>query len=222
MPEKDADTYRFDVTDITKIWPHGDYPLIPIGKLVLDRNPTNFHQDIEQAAFCPGNLVPGIQLSNDRILQARVFSYNDTARHRLGSNFDQIPVNCPLNGTRTNSRDGFMTVNGNGGSVLNYEPNSFNEIKEEKKFAEKPFAVKGEAKRRDFNPDNDFVQPRALWEKVFKEENREYLVNAMAGNMEPCRKDIKERMVALCTKVHADFGKRLADKLSMGQDKPKL
>jgi catalase len=97
MPEKDADTYKYDVTDITKIWPHADYPLIPLGKLVLDRNPTNFHAEMEQAAFSPGNLVPGIQPSNDRILLARIFSYPDTQRHRLGVNFDQIPVNCPMN-----------------------------------------------------------------------------------------------------------------------------
>ena len=78
MPEKDAETYKWDVTDITKIWPHGDYPLIPLAKLVLNRNPTNFHADMEQAAFSPGTLVPGIELSNDRILLARVFSYPDT------------------------------------------------------------------------------------------------------------------------------------------------
>jgi catalase len=88
-----------------------------------------------------------------------------------------------MNGARNHSRDGFMTVNGNGGSEVNYEPNSVNGLKEEKKYAEKSFVVKGEAKRRQFSHDDDFVQPRALWEKVFKEENREYLVNAMAGNM---------------------------------------
>ena len=111
MPEADAATYRYDVTDITKVWPHGDYPLIPVGKYVLNRNPTNFFAQMEQVAFNPGNLVPGIELSNDRILQARVFSYPDTQRHRLGANFDQIPVNCPLSGTVHNyQRDGPFTV----------------------------------------------------------------------------------------------------------------
>mmetsp|Transcript_10984 Transcript_10984/g.11097 ORF Transcript_10984/g.11097 Transcript_10984/m.11097 type:complete len:130 (+) Transcript_10984:827-1216(+) len=124
MPEHEAPNYKYDVNDITKIWPHGDYPMIPIAKLVLNRNPQNFHQDVEQAAFSPGNLVPGIQLSNDRILQARAFSYPDTHRYRLGTNFDQIPVNCPMNGVHTYSRDGFMSVNGNSGSTPNYEPNS--------------------------------------------------------------------------------------------------
>ena len=88
MPESEAANYRYDITDITKIWPHGDYPLIPIGKVVLNRNPKNFFAEMEQAAFSPGNLVPGIELSNDRILQARVFSYPDAQRYRLGSNFD--------------------------------------------------------------------------------------------------------------------------------------
>jgi catalase len=88
MPEADAATYRYDVTDITKIWPHGDYPLIPVGKFVLNRNPSNFFAEMEQVAFNPGNIVPGIELSNDRILQARVFAYPDTQRHRLGPNFE--------------------------------------------------------------------------------------------------------------------------------------
>ena len=112
------------MTDITKIWPHSDFPMIKVGRLVLNRNPENFFQDVEQAAFSPGNLVPGIELSNDRILQARVFSYPDTQRHRLGPNFQQIPVNCPMNAVANHQRDGFMTINGNGGSSPNYEPNS--------------------------------------------------------------------------------------------------
>jgi len=95
MPEKDALNYKWDIFDVTKVWPHGDYPLIPIGQLVLNRNPDNFFAEVEQAAFSPTNLVPGIEFSNDRILQGRLFAYPDTQRHRLGANFDHIPVNCP-------------------------------------------------------------------------------------------------------------------------------
>jgi len=162
-------------------------------------------------------------LTNDRILQARVFSYNDTARHRLGSNFDQIPVNCPMSGTNNYIRDGFMSVKGNGGSSVNYEPNSLNGPVEDKKVLEKPFPVKGCAKKQPFViKGDDFEQPRAFWTKVFKEENRAYLVNAMSGNMKTCRSDIKERMIALCAKVHPDFGQRLADSLGMKFEKPHL
>eukprot|EP00349_Pseudokeronopsis_sp_Brazil_P002606 CAMPEP_0202959834 /NCGR_PEP_ID=MMETSP1396-20130829/4004_1 /ASSEMBLY_ACC=CAM_ASM_000872 /TAXON_ID= /ORGANISM="Pseudokeronopsis sp., Strain Brazil" /LENGTH=434 /DNA_ID=CAMNT_0049678637 /DNA_START=114 /DNA_END=1418 /DNA_ORIENTATION=- len=211
MPEKDAATYKYDVTDLTKVWPHADYPLIPIAKLVLNQNPTNFFAQIEQAAFCPGNLVPGIQLSNDRILQARVFSYTDTQRHRLGVNFDQIPVNCPINGVHNYQRDGFMVVNDNGGAGPNYEPNSLGGPIQDPATMEKPYVVEGLAQRNKFvDADLDFEQPRAFWTKVLKEENKAYLVNAMVGHMKGCRPDIKERMIKLCNRVHEEFGQRLA------------
>jgi len=224
MPEKEAETYRYDVTDLTKIWPHGDYPLIKIGNLVLNRNPDNFHAQMEQAAFSPGNLVPGIQLSNDRILQARVFSYPDTQRHRLGGNFDQIPVNCPISGVHNNMRDG-LTFTDNHGSKANYEPNSIEGTpKQDSSVAEKPFTVKGEAKRQGFERtgDIDFEQPRAFWTKVMKEENKVYLVNTMANGMRTCRVDIKERMIGLCTRVYPEFGQRLASNLGMKAHTPKL
>ena len=95
MPEKDADTYRFDVNDITKIWPHSDYPLVKIGKITLNRNPENFHAETEQSAFSPAHFVPGIEASNCKMLQGRLVNYSDTHRHRLGSNHHQIPINCP-------------------------------------------------------------------------------------------------------------------------------
>lgn len=114
MPEKDAENYRFDVFDVTKIWPHSDYPLIPVGKLVLNKNPQNYFAEVEQAAFAPTNLVPGIEPSNDKMLQGRLFSYPDTHRHRLGANFDQIPINCPYKCRVSNYvRDGPATVNSN-------------------------------------------------------------------------------------------------------------
>lgn len=95
MPEAEGENYRFDILDITKVWSHSDYPLIPVGKMVLNRNPENFFAETEQIAFSPGNLVSGIEVSNDKMLQGRLFSYPDTHRHRLGANFDHIPINCP-------------------------------------------------------------------------------------------------------------------------------
>lgn len=136
MPEKEAETYRYDVSDITKVWPHGDYPLIPIGKVVLNRNVDNYFAEVEQVAFSPGNVVSGIEFSHDRILNARVFSYPDTQRYRLGPNFEMLPVNCPFNGhVLTYQRDGFMNVTKNGGSLPNYEPNSLGGPVEDKSYA---------------------------------------------------------------------------------------
>jgi catalase len=102
MPEKDGENYKWDIYDITKVWPHSDYPLIPIGQMVLNKNPTNYFAEVEQAAFAPTHMVPGIEPSNDKMLQGRLFSYPDTHRHRLGPNYDQIPINCPYRTTVAN------------------------------------------------------------------------------------------------------------------------
>src|SRR4029079_17913585 len=125
MPYEDAETYRYDPFDVTKVWRYKDYPLIPIGRLVLDRNPQNFFAEIEQAAFSPANFVPGIEPSPDKLLQGRLFSYPDTQRHRLRANYALIPVNCPhANVARANyQRDGLMRVDSNGGAEANYSPN---------------------------------------------------------------------------------------------------
>merc|ERR1719204_893477 len=118
--------WEFNPFDLTKVWPHADFPLIPVGKLTLNRNPRNYFAEVEQIAFSPAHLVPGIEPSPDKMLQGRLFSYNDTHRHRLGANWDQIPVNCPYRaGARNYQRDGPMTVSGNQEGAPNYFPNSF-------------------------------------------------------------------------------------------------
>jgi len=116
MPIADAATYRYDVYDVTKIWPHSDYPLIPVGKLVLNRNPENYHAETEQVAYSPGHLVPGIEASLDKMLQGRLFSYPDTHRHRLGANYDHIPINCPYRARVSNMIRDNVVTNGNQGS----------------------------------------------------------------------------------------------------------
>lgn len=194
MPEKDADTYRYDITDITKIWPHGDYPLIPIGKLVLNRNAENYFAEIEQVAFNPGNLIPGIELSHDRILQARVFSYPDTQRHRLGPNFEMLPVNCPMRGIVHNyQRDGFNQISANGGGSPNYEPNSLGGPVEDKSYAWKSTPVSGVIARNPFEKqgDIDMEQPRALWSKVMTDWHRDHLVDNMVKSMAKCLPVVK-------------------------------
>ena len=150
MPEKDADTYRFDVNDITKIWPHSDYPLQKIGKITLNRNPENFHAETEQAAFAPAHFVPGIEASNCKMLQGRLINYPDTHRHRLGPNYEQIPINCPYRARmgHYNIRDGLMNINGSGGSMPNYEPNSVTGTpKQDLSYAIKTETMVGEAGR---------------------------------------------------------------------------
>ena len=114
MPEKEAANYRYDILDITKVWPHSDYPLTKVGKMTLNRNPENYHADVEQSAFSPSHFVPGIEASNDKMLQGRLFSYPDTHRHRLGVNYKQMPINCPYRTKVVNGqRDGPAVTNGN-------------------------------------------------------------------------------------------------------------
>lgn len=209
MPEKDAATYRYDITDVTKIWPHADYPLIPIGRLVINKNVQNFFAEVEQVAFSPGNLVPGIELSNDRVLQSRVFAYPDAQRYRLGPNFEKIPVNCPINSVNNPyMRDGAMNVSTNGSSQVNYEPNSHGGPTENPHYELQETTVQGTVARRDFdqNGDIDFEQPRALWVKVLTPQGRDHLVSNILRSLKVCKPDIKERMINLCSKVHPDFG----------------
>ena len=143
MPEAEAENYKWNILDVTKVWSQSEYPLIEVGKMVLDRNPENYFADVEQAAFAPTHMVPGIEPSNDKMLQGRFFSYPDTHRHRLGVNYQQIPINCPYRARIANGqRDGLMQVNGNQGSRPNYEPNSFGAYREEKKYAIAPFKVR--------------------------------------------------------------------------------
>lgn len=126
MPVGEAFKYKWNVFDVTKVWPHSEYPLQKVGTIVLNRNPENYFQDVEQVAFSPAHLVPGIEPSIDKMLQGRLFSYTDTHRHRLGANYDQIPVNCPYRTKVTNTlRDAPMSVNGNQGSRTNYNPSTY-------------------------------------------------------------------------------------------------
>ena len=140
MPENDAATVPYHPFDLTKVWPHKDYPLIEVGVMELNRNPENFFAEVEQAAFNPANVVPGIGFSPDRMLQGRLFSYGDAQRYRLGVNHHQIPVNAPRCPVHSYHRDGAMRVDGNHGSTLGYEPNSYGEWQEQPDFAEPPLS----------------------------------------------------------------------------------
>jgi len=228
MPFEEAYNYRFNPFDITKVWPHSDYPLIELGRMVLDTNPENYFAEVEQAAFSPSHLVPGIEPSPDKMLQGRLFSYPDTHRHRLGVNYQQIPVNCPYRtrgGVTNYHRDGFMAVNSNGGSGPNYEPNSFHGPREDPDYKEHSLELKGNTGRFRYNhPNDDFIQPRWLYEKVFDANQKQRLISNLVASMKgisPDREDVKIRAIRGFYRVHPELGTRLAQGLNVDVSKVK-
>ncbi len=224
MPEAEGLKYKWNIFDVTKVWPHSDYPLMPVGRLVLDKNPANYFQDVEQSAFSPGHLVPGIEASFDKMLQGRLFSYPDTHRHRLGANYDQIPINCPYK-TRIHNcmRDGPMCVDGNKGSRPNYEPNSFHiyDFKTEARYA--PYRITGVIGRfKPAHPNDDFAQAGELYRKVFTDKQKNNIVNNLARDLAGANKEIQERSIKMFQKADAGYGDSLADKLGFPGLKSRL
>jgi catalase len=158
MPEKQAGSYRINPFDLTKVWPKSDYPLIEVGEMELNRNADNHFADVEQAAFAPSNIVPGIGFSPDRMLQGRLFSYGDTQRYRLGVNYAQIPVNAPRGASYVNSyhRDGQGRTDGNQGGTISYEPNTRGEWVEQPDYREPPLSLEGAADHWNHRVDDDY------------------------------------------------------------------
>eukprot|EP01027_Heterolobosea_sp_BB2_P022055 GEZU01032444.1.p2 GENE.GEZU01032444.1~~GEZU01032444.1.p2 ORF type:complete len:482 (+),score=169.29 GEZU01032444.1:143-1588(+) len=219
MPFEAAATYRFDIFDVTKVWPHKDYPLIPVGRMVLNRNPENYFAEVEQAAFSPANLVPGIEPSPDKMLQGRLFSYPDTHRHRLGPNYAQIPINAPLRAGKVESyqRDGLMAVNGNGGSGPNYEPNSFGGPKEDHSVREHPQPVHGVVLRSPYtHPNDDFVQAGNLY-RLMSPQEKTNLINNIVNSLKQARRDIQIRQVQNFLKADKEYGRRVAEGLGISR-----
>jgi catalase len=199
------------------VWLHGEVPPIKIGRLVLNKNPLNYFADVEQAAFCPGNVVPGIAVSPDKMLQARIFSYHDTHLHRLGPNYHLIPVNAPKNAPETNyQRDGFMRVDGNSGGGPNYWPNSFDGPAPDASAAEPRFDVSGQAGRHLFNHHNDdFAQAGLLYKKVMTETDRNHLIGNIVSHLIKAQKRVQMRQTALFYKAEPDYGQRVANGLGL-------
>ena len=217
MTPEQVDNYRFDSFDITKVWPHGDAPLNPVGKMVLNRNPENYFADVEQSAFCPSNLVPGIAPSPDKLLQGRLFSYSDTHRHRLGANYHLIPVNqAKVTKVNNYQRDGAMRTDDGGGSGPNYYPNTFGGPAPRPEVAEPPFEITGKAARQPYShPNDDFEQPRALYNDVMTDEDRDHLIGNIVGHLGGAQKRIQLRQTALFYKVDSDYGTRVARGLGL-------
>jgi catalase len=216
MPEADASKMPYNPFDLTKVWYHKEYPLIEVGTIELNRNPENYFQDVEQAAFNPANIVPGLGFSPDRMLQGRLFSYGDAQRYRLGVNHHQIPVNAPRCPYHSYHRDGAMRVDGNYGSILGYEPNSYGEWKEQPETAEPPLALDGTATRYDFREDDDdyFSQPGRLF-RLMNASQREALFGNTARAMGDAPREVKLRHIGNCQKADPAYGEGVAKALGV-------
>jgi catalase len=208
MPERDAERTPYNPFDLTKVWPHQDYPLIEVGVMQLDQNPDNYFAEVEQAAFSPSNVVPGIGFSPDRMLQARLFAYADAHRHRLGTHYEALPVNAPRCPIHHYHKDGAMRFfrNDSGNPDAYYEPNSFAGPAEDPSVAEPPLRISGDAARYDHRKGNDdFSQPRALF-LLFDAGQRERLFGNIAAAMTGVPDFIVERQLALFDQVHPEYG----------------
>jgi catalase len=221
MPEKDAAKMPYNPFDLTKVWYHKDYPLIEVGVLELNRNPDNYFADVEQAAFNPANIVPGIGFSPDRMLQGRLFSYGDAQRYRLGVNHHLIPVNSPKNAKHVNSyhRDGLMRVDSNSGSTLGYEPNSYGEWQEQPDFSEPPLQLEGAATHWNFREDDDdyYTQPGKLF-RLMTPEQQKVLFENTARAMGDAPLEVKKRHIGNCLKADKAYGEGVAKALGIKID----
>jgi len=206
MTDEQAQASPFNPFDLSKVWPHGQYPLIEVGTMELNRNPDNFFADVEQAAFNPAQVVPGISFSPDKVLQGRLFSYGDAQRYRLGVNHHQIPVNRPRCPVHSYHRDGQMRVDGNYGSTLHYNPNTPNEWGDQPDYREPPLQLSGSVDHWNQREDNDFwSQPGALFRLMNSAEQKRLFENtarAMAGADEV----VKRRHIENCRRADPAYG----------------
>ncbi len=216
MTEEQAKNCAFNPFDLTKVWSQKDFPLIDVGVMELNKNPENYFADVEQAAFNPANIVPGIGFSPDKMLQARLFSYGDAQRYRLGVNHYQIPVNRPRFPFHNPSRDGAMRVDGNEGDTLHYFPNSYGQWEEQKEFVEPPLPLEGDADHYDFREDDNdyYTQPGNLFRLMTKEQQQVLFKNT-ACDIGPAEKFIQKRHISNCYKADPAYGKGVADALGI-------
>ena len=218
MPEVEAETYYINPFDLTKVWPHADYPLIEIGIMELNRNPENYFAEIEQAAFEPSNIVPGISFSPDKMLQARIMSYADAHRYRIGVNYASLPVNHPHSPVHTYNRDGNMRFDGNYGGAVNYEPNSMGGPVEDPKYLEPPLKISGDADRYNHREGNDdYTQPGNLF-RLMNDSQKEQLFSNMAEAMQGVPQRIKVRQLVHLYKADPAYCRGVAQRLGLGME----
>ncbi|MFC1905423.1 catalase [Chloroflexota bacterium] len=223
MTPKEADKYRFDPFDVTKVWFHADVPPIAIGRMVLNKNPQNYFAEVEQAAFSPANFVPGITASPDKMLQGRLFSYHDTHIHRLGTNYHQLPINRPKAASvNYYQRDGLMALGDNGADGPNYYPNSFGGPEPKSDAGEPPFEVSGQAARQPYkHPNDDFFQAGELYRRVMTDEDRDHLVGNITTHLCNALKRIQLRQTSVFYKSDTEYGTRVAKGLNLDVDEVK-
>jgi catalase len=215
MPEADAAKLPYNPFDLTKVWPHKDFPLIEVGVLELNRNPENYFAEVEQSVFNPASIVPGIGFSPDRMLQGRLFSYGDAQRYRLGVNHQQIPVNAPRCPVHNYHRDGAMRVDGNFDSTIGYEPNSEGEWQEQADFSEPPLPLDGAADHWNHREDADYYsQPAALF-RLMTPTQQQALFDNTARSIAEVSHDIQRRHIDHCLKADPAYGKGIADALGI-------
>jgi catalase len=216
MTDEQARTCPFNPFDLTKVWPHGDYPVMDVGEFELNRNPDNYFAEVEQAAFNPANIVPGIGYSPDKMLQGRLFSYGDAQRYRLGVNHHLIPVNRPRCPFHSYHRDGQMRVDGNYGSTLGYEPNGYGEWQEQPEYAEPPLELSGAAAHWNHREDNDdyYSQPGDLF-RLMSPEQQQALFGNTARAMGDAPREIKIRHIGNCMKADPAYGRGVAEAMGI-------
>jgi catalase len=216
MAEKDAAKCSYNPFDLTKVWFHGDYPLIEVGEFELNRNPENYFADVEQAAFNPASVVPGIGFSPDKMLQGRLFSYGDAQRYRLGVNHAQIPVNAARIPVNSYHRDGAMRVDGNFGGTLGYEPNSYGEWQQQPDFAEPPLSLEGAADHWNHREDDDYYsQPGKLFRIIVADGKHQLLFDNTARAMGDAPREVKIRHIGNCLKADPAYGEGVAKALGI-------
>lgn len=213
MSEEQAKHAPFNPFDLTKVWPHGEYPIIPVGVLTLNENPKNYFNEVEQASFSPSNVVPGIGFSPDKMLQARLFSYPDAHRYRVGTHYEMLPVNRPIVEVNTYNADGSMNFSGGISGDAYYEPNSFDGPKENATFAEPPLALEGDADRYDHREGNDdFSQARALF-NLMSESQKAQLFSNIAEAMDGVPDTIIARQMKIFHSVSPEYAKGVQNAL---------
>ncbi|PLV62461.1 catalase [Brachyspira pilosicoli] len=217
MTEEQANASKRNPFDLTKTWSQKEYPLIDVGVLELNRNPENYFAEVEQSAFSPSTIVPGIGFSPDRMLQGRLFSYTDTQRYRLGVNYASIPVNAPKFKANTYHRDGYMRVESNG-SKVEYEPNSQGEWKEQREYAEPPLKIYGDAYRYDHREDDDdyYTDARALF-NLMTDAQKQVLFENTARDMNGVTKEVQLRHIKNCMNVDKAYGLGVAKALGFDE-----
>ena len=231
MPEADAETYHLNPFDLTKVWPHADYPLIDVGVLELNRNPENYFAEIEQSAFSPSNIVPGISFSPDKMLQARIFSYADSHRYRVGTWYEKLPVNAPRSPAATYNLDGPMRFDQPVGTDAYYEPNSFDGPKQNSILAEPPLKISGDAARYNHRDGNDdYAQPGDLF-RLMSASQKEQLFRNIAEAMQGVPDFIVERQLGHFAKADPAYAEGVrqalqqhpaADGVGRGEPEPHL